>query len=62
MIRIPDDDVIEHFDLQELAGANDVPGEFDVRLRGIRFPARMVVLCDAPVYVMRGHQWVADMR
>lgn len=33
MIGIPDDDVVEDFDFEKLAGSDEVAGDFDVRFR-----------------------------
>ena len=43
MAWVPDDDVVEHFDFEQLPGPNKVAGEFDVRFRWRRF-ARWVVV------------------
>ena len=51
MIWIAYDDVIEHFDFQELAGANQIASHLDVRLRRLRLAAWMIMLCVAKVYV-----------
>ena len=45
------DDVVEHFNFQELPGADEVAGNPDVRLRGGWLAAGMVVLCAVPIYV-----------
>jgi hypothetical protein len=45
--------MIEHFNLQNLTGANQVARDFDISFRRGRIPAGMVVLCGAPVYVQR---------
>jgi len=45
------DDVIEDFNLEQLARANEIACDFDVRFRRLRDSARMVVLCGAPIYV-----------
>ena len=31
MVGIPDDDVVEDFDFEKLAGSNEVAGDFNVR-------------------------------
>ena len=46
MVRIPDDDVIEHFDLEKLARSNEVTGDFDVRFGRCWLTARMIVRDD----------------
>ena len=51
VIRIPDDDVVEHFDFKKLACSDEVVRNLNVRLRWCRVHARMIVLCGAPVYV-----------
>ncbi len=51
MIGIAHDDVVENVDFEELACADEVAGDFDVRFRRRRFPARMIMLCEAPIYV-----------
>ncbi len=43
--------MIEHLDLENLAGANQIPGHLDVGLARRRVPAGMIVLCVAKVYV-----------
>jgi len=43
--------MVEDFNLEELAGADEIAGDADVRLGRGRFAARMVVLCEAPTYV-----------
>ncbi len=43
--------MIEHLDLENLAGANQVPSHLDVGLAWGRIPAGMIVLCVAKVYV-----------
>jgi hypothetical protein len=40
---VADDYMVEHLDLEELPGADEVPGHLDVRLGGLGFPAWMVV-------------------
>jgi len=40
-----EDDVIEHLDLQKLTSADQIPGNFDVGLRGGRVAGGVVVLC-----------------
>ena len=51
MVGISHDDVIEDFDLEQLARSNEVTGDFNVRFGWGWFAARMIVLCGAPVYV-----------
>jgi hypothetical protein len=51
VIGISHDDVVENLDFKKLACSDEVAGDFDVRFRRHRFPARMVVLCGAPGYV-----------
>ena len=48
---IADDDVVEDFDLHHLAGADQIAGDFDVSFRWRGISGRVIVLCDAPVYV-----------
>jgi len=43
VVGVPDDDVVEDFDFQELAGADEVAGYLDVGFRRGRFPARVVM-------------------
>ena len=43
VVRIPDDDVIEDFDFEKLAGSNEVASDFDVGFRRSCFTARMIV-------------------
>lgn len=43
MLGRRDDDVIEHFDLEQLARSNQVARHFDVRFAGRRVPRRMIV-------------------
>ena len=50
---VADDYVVEHLDLEQLPGPNQVPGHLDVRLRGTRVARGVIVLCDAPSYVQR---------
>ena len=45
------DDMVEHFDLEQLPRADEVAGDFDVRLARRGITAGVVVLCAAPVYV-----------
>ena len=33
MVGIPDDDVVEDFDFEKLAGSNEITSDFDVRFR-----------------------------
>ena len=40
------DNVVEHFDLQKLSGANEVASDFDVRFGWCRITARMIVRDD----------------
>ncbi len=51
MIGISHDDMVENFNLKQLACSDEVAGDFDVRFRRRRFPARMIMLCEAPIYV-----------
>ena len=48
---MPNDNVIENFDFDKLAGSNEVAGNLDVRFGRSRLAARMVVLCEPPSYV-----------
>jgi hypothetical protein len=43
--------MVEDFDFQKLASADEVAGNLDVGFTGGRVAARVVVLCAAPVYV-----------
>ena len=52
MIGISHDDMVENFNLKQLACSDEAAGDFDVRFRRRRFPARMIVLCEAPSYVL----------
>ena len=51
MFAMPHDHVVKNLDLEELAGADEVAGDADVRLGRSRLPTGVVVLCEAPVYV-----------
>ncbi len=51
MVGISNDDVVEDFDFEKLAGSDEIAGDFDVRLGRSWFAARMIVLCGAPIYV-----------
>src|SRR5262245_14709442 len=42
-IRVPNDDMVEHIDLHQLASANEVPRRFDVAFRWRRIAGRMIV-------------------
>ena len=44
--------MIQHFDFQQLAGPDQVAGDFDVGFARGRIPAGMVVLWDAGTYVL----------
>jgi hypothetical protein len=48
--------MVEHFNLQELAGADEVARDLNVCLRRSWIPARVVVLCPARIYVKRHMQ------
>src|SRR6266404_4881773 len=43
MVRVTDDDMIEHLDLKELAGTDKVTGHFDVSFGWLRLTAGMIV-------------------
>lgn len=43
MIWIPDDNVIEDFDLEKLTGSDEIAGDFDVGFGRRGFAARMIV-------------------
>ena len=43
--------MVEDFNLEKLAGADQIAGDLDVRLTRQRIPAGMIVLCEAPSYV-----------
>ncbi len=45
------DNVVENFDFQKLASANEITSDFDVCLGWSRITARMIVLCGAAIYV-----------
>ena len=47
------DDVVENFDFQKLTCANEITGDFNVRLGRSRISARVIVLCGAAIYVQR---------
>ena len=51
MDGIAHDYVVENFNFQQLACSNEITSDFDVCLGWSRITARMIVLCDAPVYV-----------
>ena len=46
MAGMPQNDVIENFDLQELARSDEIASNFDVRLGWSRITARMIVCHD----------------
>ena len=48
MVGISHDNVVEDFDLDKLAGSDEVASNFNVRFRRSWFAARMIVLCGAP--------------
>jgi hypothetical protein len=43
MFAMPHDDVVKNFDLEELAGADEIAGDADVRLGRIWLTAGMIV-------------------
>ena len=47
------DNVVENFDFQKLTCANEITGDFNVRLGRSRISARVIVLCGAAIYVQR---------
>jgi hypothetical protein len=49
MFTAPDDNMVEHFDFEQLSGPNLVAGHFDVRLRRLRLRADMIVNDDNAV-------------
>lgn len=51
MVLVADDHMVNQLDLQQLTGTNEIPRHFDVSFRGRGFPARMIMLCAALVYV-----------
>jgi hypothetical protein len=51
VVLVADDYMVDQLNLQQLTGANQIAGHFDVRFRGSGFSAWMVVLCGAPSYV-----------
>ena len=59
------DDVVENVDFEKLACSDEVAGDFDVGLGWCRFAARMIVLCEAPIYVTHTaqiqHQWPSGL-
>ena len=65
VIGIAHDDMIENFNFEKLACSDEVAGYFDVRFRRRRFPARMIMLCEAPIYVTHTaqiqHQWPSGL-
>ena len=60
MVLIADDDMVNQFEFQKLTRPNQITSHFDVGFRGRGFPAGMVVLCDAPVYVQLAIGGVGD--
>ena len=46
--------MIEKFNLQKLAGADEIAGHFDVGFARGGVAGGVIVLCDAPVYVQSG--------
>ena len=46
MAGIAHDDVVENFDLEKLAGSDEITGNFNVRLGWCRIAARMIVAND----------------
>ena len=46
VVRVSNDYVFEHFDLEKLACSNEVTGDFDVSFRWCRLAAGMVVRYD----------------
>jgi hypothetical protein len=51
VLWVADDDMVEHFDFQELPGPDEVARHSEVRFRGRWLSGRVVVLCGAPGYV-----------
>ena len=51
MFLATDDNVVQYFDLEHLAGTNQVTCDFDICLGWIGMTTWMVVLCNAPSYV-----------
>ena len=46
-----ENDVVDHFNLQQLPGADQIAGHTNVGLARRRVAARMIMLCEAPSYV-----------
>ena len=46
MVGIADDDVVEDFDFEKLAGSNEIAGDFDVCFGRRWLTARMIVRDD----------------
>jgi len=44
-------DMVEHLDLDQLAGTNQIASYLDIAFGRRGVAARMIVLCDPPVYV-----------
>ena len=55
MAGVADDDVVDHFQLQDLARADEISGDSDVRLRRLGLSGGMIMLCDQPSYVRFFH-------
>ena len=57
--------MIENVDLKKLVCSDEVAGNFDVRFGWGRITARMIVLCEAPIYVTHTaqiqHQWPSGL-
>ena len=51
MVLVTDDHMVNQLDLQQLTGASQIAGHFDVGLRWGAFTTGMIVLCNAPSYV-----------
>ena len=48
---IPDDHVVQQFDIEYLGGLAELTGDIDVGCARGRIAARVIVLCDEPSYV-----------
>jgi len=51
VVGIANDNVVEDFDFEKLTSPDEVTGDFDVGFGWCRLTARMIVLCEASVYV-----------
>ena len=51
MAGMADDDMICNFNLHQLAGPDQIAGDFDIGFARRRVPARVIVLCGPRSYV-----------